>query len=62
MRHSLVTVRMLEQAQAALDDEAASRPVPQPRPQPQTRPATGRLAMTARTLARRARALTARAT
>jgi hypothetical protein len=63
MRHSVTTVGLLRQARAAAEDEAAAaeqaadRPEPKPKPQPRTRPASGRLAMTARTLARRARAL-----
>jgi hypothetical protein len=68
MRHPVTTVGLLRQAKAAAEDEAAAaehaagRPDPKPKPEPRTRPATGRLAMTARTLARRARAIAARAT
>jgi hypothetical protein len=68
MRHPVTTVALLRQAKAAAEDEAAAaeqaadRPEPKPKPRPRTRPATGRMAMTARTLARRARAIAARAT
>jgi hypothetical protein len=62
MRHSLVTTQLLRQARAALDDEAAQRPVrradPEPQPEPTSRLVT--VARRARSLA--ARALTARAT
>jgi hypothetical protein len=66
MRHAATNVGMLRQARAALEDEAARRPVarpePQPEPQPQPQPTTSRLAAVARRLAHRARALAARTT
>jgi hypothetical protein len=62
MRHAATNVGMLRQARAALEDEAASRPVAQPEPQPEPRPTTSRLAAVARRLAHRARALAARTT
>jgi hypothetical protein len=60
MRHAATNVGMLRQARAALEDEAASRPVAQPEPQPQ--PTTSRVATVARRLAHRARTLAARTT
>jgi hypothetical protein len=62
MRHAATNVGMLRQARAALEDEAASRPVVQPEPQPEPQPTTSRLAAVARRLAHRARALAARTT
>lgn len=62
MRHAATNVGMLRQARAALEDEAASRPVVRPEPQPESQPATSRLAATARRLAHRARTLAARTT
>jgi hypothetical protein len=64
MRHAATNVGMLRQARAALEDEAASRPVarPEPQPEPQPQPTTSRLAAIARRLAHRARALAARTT
>jgi hypothetical protein len=62
MRHAATNVGMLRQARAALEDEAASRPVAQPEPQPEPQPTTSRLAAVARRLAYRARALAARTT
>jgi hypothetical protein len=66
MRHAATNVGMLRQARAALEDEAASRPVvrpePQPESQPESQPATSRLATITRRLAHRARTLAARTT
>ena len=62
MRHAATNVGMLRQARAALEDEAASRPVAQPEPQPEPQPTTSRLAAIARRLAHRARTLAARTT
>jgi hypothetical protein len=57
MRHSVVNTQLLRQARAALDEEAAQRPVRQAKPQPRQEAARGRLV----SLARRARALAVRA-
>jgi hypothetical protein len=59
MRHSVVNTRLLRQARATLDEEAARRPGRQaePQPQPPQEAARGRLVA----LARRARALAVRA-
>jgi hypothetical protein len=66
MRHAATNAGMLRQARAALEDEAASRPVARPEPQPLTEPTTqpsaSRLAAIARRLAHRARTLAARTT
>ena len=66
MRHAATNAGMLRQARAALEDEAASRPVARPEPQPPTesttQPSASRLAAVARRLARRARTLAARTT
>ena len=56
MRHSVVTTKLARQARAALDDEAARRPVRNPEPQPPQQPPRSRLA----SVARRVRALAAR--
>jgi hypothetical protein len=57
MRHSVVTTKLVRQARAALDEEAARRPVRNPEPQPPQEPPRRRLA----SVARRARALAVRA-
>ena len=56
MRHSVVTTKLVRQARAALDEEAAQRPVRNPEPQPPQAPPRSRLA----SVARRLRALAAR--
>ena len=38
MRHSVVTTKLVRQARAALDEEAAQRPVRNPEPQPPQEP------------------------
>jgi hypothetical protein len=57
MRHSVVTTKLVRQARAALDEEAARRPVRNPEPQPPQEPPRSRLV----SVARRARALAAQA-
>jgi hypothetical protein len=57
MRHSVVTTKLVRQARAALDEEAARRPVRNPEPQPPQEPLRGRLV----SVARRVRAPAARA-
>lgn len=56
MRHSVVTTKLARQARAALDEEAARRPVRNPEPQPPQEPPRSRLV----SAARRARALAVR--
>jgi hypothetical protein len=64
MRHSVVTTRLVREARAALDDEAAKRPVRQKaEPRPPREAPSGRLVSVARRVrALAARALAARAT
>jgi hypothetical protein len=57
MRHSVVTTGLVRQARAALDDEAAKRPVRHAKQPPAPKAPSGRVA----SVARRARALAARA-
>ena len=57
MRNSVVTTKLVRQARAALDEEAARRPVRNPEPQPPREPRRSRLA----SVASRVRALAARA-
>jgi hypothetical protein len=56
MRHSVVTTKLARQARAALDDEAARRPVRNPQPQPPQQPPRSRPA----SVAHRARDLATR--
>jgi hypothetical protein len=57
MRHSVVTAHLLRQARASLDDEASQRPARQAEPEPRPKATGSRLV----SVARRARALAARA-
>jgi hypothetical protein len=56
MRSSVVTTKLARQARAALDEEAARRPVRNPEPQPRQAPPRSRLV----SVARRAQALAVR--
>ena len=56
MRHSVVTTKLVRQARAALDDEAAQRPARKAKPQPPQEPRRSQLV----SVARRARALAVR--
>jgi predicted secreted protein len=57
MRHYVVTTKLARHARAALDEEAARRPVRNPEPQPPQEPPRSRLA----SVVGRVRALAARA-
>jgi hypothetical protein len=57
MRHPVVAAQLLRKARASLDDEADRRPARQAEPEPRPEATGGRLV----SVARRARALAARA-